>query len=96
MAQSKIPQLAEEFAKVLHEWLTPEQMQEVIRRNNTEEYKGCCATHDFCDANMAMDEAFKRVYKKEVSIQSEVHLNRMNSAWDKAKENDFKPELINP
>lgn len=34
-------------------------LPEIVRRNGTEGYAGACATHDFCDANMLMEEAFR-------------------------------------
>ena len=49
--------LAAEFVAVLTEWLTPAEFAEMQRRNVTAG-EGVCASHDFCDANMAMDEAF--------------------------------------
>lgn len=55
------PLLALEFSKILHEWLTPQQMNLVVSRNAKPENTGCCASHDFCDANVAMDDAFKRL-----------------------------------
>lgn len=50
-------QAAQRFDAVLREWLTPAEYAEVLRRNGTPEYSDCCASHDFCDANMAMLDA---------------------------------------
>lgn len=46
------------FAATLNEWATPEQWQ-TMRRVNRERNMGTttCASHDWCDANMAMMEA---------------------------------------
>lgn len=56
------PALASRFVQVLECWLTPRQMREVRRINAVElafDYERfACASHDFCDANMAMVEAF--------------------------------------
>jgi hypothetical protein len=51
--------LAIEFGRVLRQWI-PENMAEVITKNKR--YRGAgdlgvCASHDYCDANMAMSEA---------------------------------------
>lgn len=54
--------VAHAFADVLKEWLTPEQVAEANAKNKTDDYDdSVCASHDYCDANMAMDEAFKKV-----------------------------------
>src|SRR5664279_2766740 len=52
--------VAIEFCKVLHQWLTADEMTEVVKRNKTY-HEGICATHDSCDANMAMYEAFSNL-----------------------------------
>ena len=54
--------LAAVFTKVINAWLTQAQLREVRRRNKSpDRIETSCATHDFCDANMAMEEAFVRV-----------------------------------
>ncbi len=50
--------LAYEFQKVLKSWLTPEQWEEMCKRNAAETDPLICHSHDFCDANEAMHEAF--------------------------------------
>ncbi len=53
-------EVAQRFDAVLREWLTEAEYAEMLRRNRTREYGGnVCASHDFCDANMAMQEAFE-------------------------------------
>lgn len=52
--------LAAEFAAVLKTWATPEEWATMRRENAGREYQGegaPCASHNFCDANMAMLEA---------------------------------------
>lgn len=58
--RAEVTRLADALAEVLREWLSPTEWQEMRARNDTPEYADCCASHDFCDANMAMDEAFRR------------------------------------
>jgi hypothetical protein len=53
--------VAEQFIAVLVEWLTPEQLSMVAVLNSDQD-DSICATHDFCDANEAMDEALHRVW----------------------------------
>lgn len=51
--------LSSEFSRILREWLSPDELAEINRRNSTPEYSGCCASHDFCDPNQAMVEALE-------------------------------------
>lgn len=51
--------ISREFVRVLREWLKPHEWKEMRKRNATIS-PGCCASHDFCDANMAMAEAWER------------------------------------
>ena len=58
---NQVESVAAMFSAVLREWLTDEEMDEVVLHNANElKDSDCCASHDFCDANMAMDEAFKQ------------------------------------
>ena len=53
--------------------------------NSTEEYKGVCASHDFCDANQVMSDALNNL-----GFEYEPDLNEpINVAWDKAKMSKF-------
>lgn len=98
-------ELAAEFCKVLREWLSAEEMAEVVKRNQAEEDKNICASHDFCDANEAMDEAFKRLTGasacetrtdtnegdcKQASCMTDETLDLWNGAWSLAKQAEFK------
>jgi len=74
-----VADLAKQFDAVLREWLTAEEYEAVIRRNRTEEYRGSCATHDFCDANVAMMEAMLAFG---VNADSEGGHRLFNAAWD--------------
>lgn len=91
--------LAAAFAEVLHEWLTPAQMREVVARN--EHYGNACASHDFCDANMAMDEAFTKAMGREVEWDeengglTEADTALWNGAWAIAKRMNFDTVLLN-
>ena len=52
--------LAHEFSEGLRRYLSPAQMREVVERNRLEMTLGVCHSHDFCDANMVLYEAFLR------------------------------------
>lgn len=88
--------LASRFAGVMGEWLSPAEMAEVRRRNV--DYGAACATHDFCDANMAMMEAFEAVMGREPVLgddddsmiaAQQADLDLMNAAWVIAKRDHF-------
>lgn len=51
--------IALHFSERLREEIGEEDIKEVVRRNGTEEYIGLCASHDYCDANMTMLDAFR-------------------------------------
>lgn len=85
--------LADAFAAVLAEWLTPGEFAEMRRRNATSPYGDlCCASHDFCDANMAMWEAWEKTAGVPPSFTDEAAPERIeaemavwNAAWKIAK-----------
>lgn len=56
--EQTVTALAEAFAEVMRQCLSADEMAEVKRRNAHYSDK-VCATHDFCDANMVMDAAFR-------------------------------------
>lgn len=86
--------IAAEFTAILKEWLG-EDFKEVVERNRTETDSGICHSHDFCDANMAMEEAFKKVVGREPFLsedEGEAQEKRTeedsavwSAAWDIAK-----------
>lgn len=62
-------EVAKEFSRILCRWLPPVEIAEAVRRNTTEPAgsttrmprRAFCHSHDFCDANMAMYEAFNNL-----------------------------------
>ena len=82
--------IARAFCLALHRTLSHDQMREVVRRNATPDYARCCASHDFCDANMVMAEAFERVMKRAPNPASDADAALWNDAWDIAKANNFE------
>jgi hypothetical protein len=90
---SQAHDLARAFATVLREWLTADEMAQVIEGNKTAP-EGVCCSHDFCDANMAMDEAFTRVTGRtyplgEEGPQQKADNALWNEAWDIAIATEF-------
>lgn len=83
--------LAREFSAILKTWLTPDEQKQVIERNAGyvgTEYENCCATGDFCDSNMAMDEALQK-HGIECDPQDDAQAALWNEAWAIAKQNGF-------
>ena len=83
-----IDKVARSFSYQIRKYLTPEQLIEV----NIENHKrsdGSCATHDFIDSNVCMNDAFIEVFDEEIDVQDEFHVEIANAAWDIAKAYDF-------
>jgi len=78
--------LACEFSRILCEWCTPDELTEIRRRNLTPEYSGgCCASHDFYDANQAMIDAIESL-GGEYDVDSNLPID---AAWRIAKQAGF-------
>jgi hypothetical protein len=80
--------LADEFSRIIRDWLTPTQMAQVLRRNESNP-PDACATHDFCDANMAMTEAFALFFKRRCDPNSASDSALWSAAWALAKSAGF-------
>jgi hypothetical protein len=80
-----IAALAEAFTKSLRDDLDDKQFAEIVmrHRNAPVQYRDACASHEFLDANMNMDAAFKAVLGREVDPDEDATL--WNEAWAKAK-----------
>lgn len=84
--------LGEAFANTLGQWLTENAYLEMRIRNRgyaDAGETGVCASHEFCDANMAMDEAFENLFGRPSVLgddpDGEADLALFNAAWDWAK-----------
>jgi len=90
--------LAMEFSKIIRSWLTVEEMEEVISRNKTQTCDDVCHSHDFCDANMAMEEALGKVGLPsmhdenfaDADVLNPITSERWGKAWSIAKRNEFR------
>lgn len=91
--ESTIEALASAFRDVLTEWLTPAEFA-TMRATNAKHAAagtvGICASHDYCDANVAMEEAFERVVGRESVMPSEGPQGEYDqalweAAWDRAR-----------
>jgi hypothetical protein len=74
--------IAIRLATVLAAWLTPEEWVEMRKRNAVQTDSAICHSHDFCDANMAMCEAFESVTGRTPDVDDEAISKLWNDAWD--------------
>lgn len=82
---SQVPQIAQAFVRKLREYLSPEQWAEMAQLNREESNPDICHSHDFCDSNVFIADAFEEVMGREVDLQSEADVDLLNAAWDHAK-----------
>lgn len=93
--------LARAFAAELRKEIGADAIAEVIRRNAAETNPGTCHSHDFIDANMVMDRAWRALIGREVRLPCDVEdgrctqaecdrdTERWNAAWEMAVANTF-------
>lgn len=98
MIATKHDELAAHFTAILKEWLSDYEWREMVQRQRREKDKNICHSHDFCDANEAMDRAFSEVYGRNAffpsnvddgicdEAQVEADCNLINEAWSLAKD----------
>ena len=79
--------VGDEFVAILTDWLTDYEMDLIRNYNATPTYAHSCASHDFCDANMAMLTAFEVITECDYDLDNQAHVDLFNAAWDYAKVN---------
>ena len=84
--------IARSFSRRLLAYLGPSRMGKVRARNRRETDTQCCQSHDFCDANVFMDEAFRSVTGRAMKIQSDRDGAIWSAAWHCAKLTEFSTE----
>src|SRR5271169_326214 len=77
-------QLGDKFVWILRTWLKPWEMREVAKRNRAETSEDVCHSHDFCDANMLMDEAWTRFGLDSIDGENEFECKLWGAAWNHA------------
>jgi|DEB0MinimDraft_6_1074348.scaffolds.fasta_scaffold64339_2 hypothetical protein len=82
--------VADEFKDCMAETLQPDELR-AIDAENRKRSDATCASHDYCDANMVMNEAFERL---ELEVfgddgMSEETVTLWNEAWDLAQSEGF-------
>jgi len=73
--------LAVKFCDVIHDWLTEDELSLCV---SSDAYPD-----DFCDSNMAMGEAWDRMFQDEFDLSSEADVDLWNAAWNLAKSKNF-------
>lgn len=77
--------IAQQFTTMLFTDLGTRTMREVISRNNADGDDTVCHSHDFCDANMVMFDAFVEESGREPDVGLEDDAALCNEAWRLAK-----------
>ena len=82
--------IASEFKDCMAETLQSEELQAIDAENRKRSVE-TCASHDYCDANMVMNEAFERL---ELEVFGEDKMSEetavlWNDAWSLAKSEGF-------
>ena len=80
--------LAVRFSATLREWLSAYEMALVIAKNREEQTPLVCHSHDYCDANMAMLEAFE-LFGLDPCLQDQELVELWNTAWSVAAKMEF-------
>lgn len=87
-----IKRLAKEFSRLLKEEIGEDRFSDLVAENEILKDEVACVSHEYCDANMVMLEAYESIHKLESHVIND--MEEMSAAWDLAKENDFyKSEL---
>lgn len=92
--QAVAKQVADEFRRVIQRWLSPAELKEVDRLNAEEADPLVCHTHDFCDANMAMDPAFRKVVGRGSRSNWWKDANLWSAAWNIALKDGFSKPVV--
>lgn len=85
-----IRRLSETFSRIVRDELA-EDLTEIVRRNRLTEYEHSCATHDYCDANMLMHDAFVEVQGHDLDASSAMDTHLWNDAWLRSAQREFRP-----
>lgn len=82
--------LARAFSEALHGYLGAGIMRTVVEKNAGAKRDNCCASHDFCDANMVMLGEYARLSgEHEDDVDLDAVIPQFNDAWDIAKAAEF-------
>lgn len=78
------------FADKLKEALTFAEFEQMLTRNKEDQWDSpVCHSHDFCDANMVMAEAWQDFFGQEPDLDNDYEIETWNEAWIIAKAASF-------
>lgn len=83
MNHTVIEAIARTFAANLAATIGEANMRAVVAKNATPRYHGCCASHDYCDANVIMADTLESYGVTDDSLPL------FNDAWTLARESGF-------
>jgi hypothetical protein len=87
----KIAELANSFSAILREWMTADEMEDINTQNESNGFNPSdCATHDHCDPNEAMIDAWDQVIARPFYAATWADTTLSDRAWQMAKENRFE------
>lgn len=66
---NEVQQIANEFTRILKNWLTPQEWAQLVAQDKVSEYSNA---NEYCDANQAMIDAFASVLGREMRFASDV------------------------
>lgn len=82
-------QIANTFAALLRDEVGEETIHAINRANDAERNPNVCHSHDYCDANMVLLEAFQ---VHGVDPDAEGNENLWDAAWMIARRSGFAPQ----
>lgn len=80
-----VTELSGKFSRLLNDYVSTDELNEITRLNDTPEYAGLCASHNYLDANEVMGEAFKAVFGRDIDLQNPKETELWGAAWDQSK-----------
>lgn len=103
--QIKTVEIAREFSKLLLTEIGANKLAIAVAENAADMTKGddsTCASHNFCDSNMVMEESFIKVIghgprfiEDAPEAEQNADLDLWKTAWTMAKHAGFNPDKIN-
>lgn len=94
-------QVARAFAEIIRDWLSPKEVRHMNIANAFENNPRVCHSHDYCDANQAMLDAFQKcgldacsTGGDDIGPMDDKCESIWNEAWEIARKALFFPEKI--
>lgn len=85
----EVRQLARAFAGILMGYVGRSGIATINAENAKPENAGGCSSHDICDANVPMIEAFEETFHRLPDSGSQDDADMLNEAWTMAREAKF-------